>query len=95
MRKALLAQIPTVTRKNVNKIHTAKDTCTIHSHDFQRLTTHAAYNLFRAATILTLHKHITAIEHKHQNQTATSLDKLSQPIHALLQVLDSIQSANS
>ena len=90
LRKDLLAQIPAITRKNVNKINTAKDTCTIHNHDFQGLTTHSAFNLFEAATILTLHKHITTIEHMHQNQAATSLDKLSQPTQALLQALDSI-----
>ena len=33
------------------------------------------------------------MEHKHQNQTATSLDKLSQPTQALLQALDSVQPA--
>ena len=93
LRKALLAQTPTLTRKNVNKLNTAKDTCTIHSHDFQGLTTHSAYNPFRAAAILTLQKDITTIEHKHQSQTTTSLDKLSQPTQALLQALDSIQPA--
>jgi hypothetical protein len=95
LRKTPLAQIPTITRKNVNKINTAKDTCTIHSQDLQGSTTHAAYNLFRGATMLTMHKHITTIEHKHQNQTAKILDKLSQPTQALLEVLDSIQPADS
>jgi len=95
LRKALLAQIPTITRKNVNKPNLAKDRCYIHCHDFQSLTPSSAYNLFRAAAILTLHKHITTIEHKHQNRTATSLDKLSQPTQALLQALDSIQPADS
>jgi hypothetical protein len=33
MRKALLAQSLTITHKNVNKLKTAKDTCTIHCHD--------------------------------------------------------------
>jgi hypothetical protein len=93
MRKALLAQTPTLNRKNVNKLNTAKDNCTIHSHDFQGLTAHSAYNLFRAVAILTLHKHITTNEHKHQNQTAASLDKILQPTQALLQALDLIQPA--
>ena len=94
LRKALLAQIPTITRKHVNKPSIAKDRCYIHCHDFQNLTPTSAYNLFRAAAILTLHKHITTIEDKQQNQTATSLDKLSQPTQALLQALDSIQPAD-
>jgi hypothetical protein len=93
LRKALLAQTPTITRKNVHKLNTAKDTCTIHCYDFKGLTTHSAYKLFRATTILTMHTHISTVEHKHQNQIATSLDKLSQPTQALLQALDSIQPA--
>jgi len=93
LRKALLAQSPTITRKNVNKSNSAKDTCTIYGHDFQGLTANTAYNLFREATIQTLHKHITTVEHKYQNQTATSLDTLSQPAQALLQALDSVQPA--
>jgi hypothetical protein len=95
LRKAILAETPTITRKHVNKPNTANDTCTIYNHDFQGLTPHSAYNLFRGAAILTLHKHITTIEHKHQNQTTTSLDKLSQPTQALLQALDSIQPTDS
>ena len=67
LRKALLAQSPTISRKNVNKPNTAKYTCTIHCHDFQGLTPNTAYNLFRASTIQTLHKYITTVEHKHQN----------------------------
>jgi hypothetical protein len=90
LRKALLAQIPTITRKNANKTNTIKDTCYVHNHDFQGVTPYAAYTLFRAATILTLHKHITTNEHKHQKQSAISLDKLSQPTQALLQALDSV-----
>ena len=38
-----------------------------------------------------MHKQITTVEHKHQNQTTTSLDKFSQPTQALLQALDSVQ----
>ena len=90
LRKALLDQTPTITRKNVNKLNTVKDTCTIHCHDFQGMTAHSTYNLLRAVTIQTMHKHITTVEHKHQNQTATSLDKLSQPTQDLLQALNSV-----
>jgi len=67
LRKALLAQSPTITRKNVNEPNSADDTCTINCHDFQGLTENTAYNLFKAAAIQTLHKHITTVEHKHQN----------------------------
>ena len=88
LRKALLAQSPTITRKNINKPNTAKDTCTIPCYDVQGLTANTVYNLYKAACIQTLHKHIITVEHKHQNQTATSLDKLSQPTQALLQALD-------
>ncbi len=51
LRKPLLAQAPTITRKNVDKPNNAKDTCTIHSHDFQGLTLPSAFNLFRDATV--------------------------------------------
>ena len=67
LRKALLAQSPTITRKNVNKPNTAEDTCIIHYHDFQDLIAPSAFNLFRVAAIQTVHKHITTVEHKHQN----------------------------
>ena len=51
LRRSLLAQVPTITRKNVDKPNTAKDTFTIHNHDFQGLSATTAFNLFRAATI--------------------------------------------
>jgi len=95
LRKALLAQTPTITRKNVNMPTFAKDKCTIHCHEFQGLKANYAHNLFRASTILTLQTHITTVEHKHQNQTATGIDKLSQPTQALLQALDTVQPATS
>jgi len=88
LRKSLLAQVPTITRKNVDKPNNVKDTCTIHCHEFQGLLVPVAFNLFRVATIHTLHKHLTAMEHKHQNQTAISLGSLSQATQALLQALD-------
>ena len=91
MRKSLLAQVPAITRKNVDKPNNTKDTCTIHCHEFQGLSASAAFNLFRAATIQPLHKHLTAVDHRHQNQTANSIDNLSHPAHALLQALDSVQ----
>jgi len=91
MRKPQLTQVPTITGKNVEKPNTAKDPCTIHCHEFQGLSTIAAFNLFRAKAIQTLHKHLTEVEHKHQNQTANSLDNLSQATQALLQAMDSIQ----
>jgi len=50
-RKSLLAQVPTITRKNVDKPNNAKDICTIHYHEFQGLSASAAFNLFRATTI--------------------------------------------
>ena len=37
LRKSLLAQVPTITRKNVDKPNNAKDICTIHCHEFQGL----------------------------------------------------------
>jgi hypothetical protein len=88
LRNPLLAQVPTITRKNVDKPNNAKDTCTIHSHDFQGLMAPAAFNLFRATTIQTLHKYLTVVDHKYQNQTVTCLDKISQPTQAMLQALD-------
>jgi hypothetical protein len=90
-KKSLITQIPTITRKNVDKPNTAKDPCAIHCHEFQGLSVIAAFNLFRTATIQTLHKHLTEVEHKHQNKTANSLDNLSQATQAILQALDSVQ----
>ena len=92
MRKSLLAQVPTIIRKNVDKTNNAKDTCIIHCHEFQGfLLAPAAFNLFREVAMHTLHKQLTAVEHKHQNQTAISLDNLSQATQALLQAMDSMQ----
>jgi len=34
LRKSLLAQVPTIANKNVDKPNNAKDTCTIYCHDF-------------------------------------------------------------
>ena len=51
LRKPLLAQVPTITHKSVDKPNNAKDTCTIHRHDFQGLTAPPTFNLFRATTI--------------------------------------------
>jgi hypothetical protein len=91
LRKTLLAQVPTVTRKNIDKPIAAKDTCTIHSQEFQGLSATAAFILFRAAAIQILHKHLTDVSHRRQNQIANTLDNLSQSNQALLQVLDSVQ----
>ncbi len=78
LRKSLLAQVQTITSKNVDKPNNAKDTCTVHCHEFQGLSTPAAFNLFRAADIKTLHKNITADDLKHQNQRPNSLENRSQ-----------------
>ena len=71
----------------------AKDTCTIHNTEFQGISALVAFKLFRAAAILPLYRHFSAVEHKQQNSTATSVDQLSQPTQALLQALDSVQPA--
>jgi hypothetical protein len=63
LRKSLLAQVPTIVRKNVDEPNNSKDTCTLHSHEFQGLSAPAAFNLFRVAAIHTLHKHLTALDH--------------------------------
>ena len=91
LRKPLLVQVPTIARKNVGKPNNAKETCTIHNHDFQGLTTASAFNLFRTSIIHTLHPHLTTVDHKYQSQTATCLVKLWQPTQALLHTLDSVQ----
>ncbi len=52
-----------------------------------------AFRIFRAAAILTLYRNLSAVEHRHQNNTATSVDQLSQPTQALLQAMDSGQPA--
>jgi len=54
----------------------------------------AAFRLFQEAAILTLYRHLTTVEHTHQNQMATSIDKLSQPTQALLRALYSVQPAH-
>jgi len=91
LRKPLLAQVPSITRKNVDKPNNAMDNCTIHSHDFQGPTATSVFNLFRASSIQALHTHLTSVDHKYQNQMATCLDKLSQPTQALLQALYFVQ----
>jgi hypothetical protein len=93
LRQPLLDQTPTITRGNVDRLTLAKDTCTIHSTDFQGITAIVAFRFFRAAAILILYRHLSAIEHKQQNNAATSIDQLSQQTQALLQALDSIQPA--
>jgi hypothetical protein len=43
MKKLLLNQVPTITRKNVDKLILAKNTCMIHRQDFQDQTALSAY----------------------------------------------------
>jgi hypothetical protein len=90
LRQPLLNQTPTITRGNVDRLTSAKDTCTIHSTDFQDISVVLAFRLFRATAILTLYRHLSAVEHMQQNITATSIDQLSEPSQALLQALDSV-----
>jgi len=52
-----------------------------------------AFRLFRVVAILTLYRHLSAVEHRQQKGTATSVDQLSQPTQALLHALDSVQPA--
>jgi hypothetical protein len=75
----------------VDRLTSAKDTYTIHSPVFQGVSTIVAFRIFRATAILTLHRYLSAVEHKKQNSTATSVDQLSQPSQALLQAMDSVQ----
>ena len=91
LRKTMLAQVQTITRKNVDKTIAAKNTCTIHSQEFQDLSATTAFNLSRAETIQTLHKHLTEVSHRHQNKIANTLDNLSQATQALLEALDLVQ----
>jgi len=70
-----------------------KDTCTIHSHDFQGQTTIPAYHLFRAATILTMHMRLITLKHIYQNQADTNMEQLSQSTQALMHAQDSAQPA--
>jgi hypothetical protein len=95
LKKPLLNQTPTITRKNVDKPIPANDTCTIHNHDFQDQTVLSAYHLFRAATILMMHRYLAAVEHRNQNQTATGVEQLSPPTQALPHALDSVQTATN
>jgi len=69
LKKPLLNQTPIITRKNVDKPIPSKDICTIHNNDFQDQTALSAYHLFKAAAILTMHKYLTAVEHKKQSHT--------------------------
>ena len=91
LRQPLLNQTPTITKANVDRLLLAKDTCTIHCKEFRGLSAIVAFRLFRAAAILTLYRHLSAIEHTQQNCTATSVDQLSQPIQALLLALYLVQ----
>ena len=86
-------QTPMITRANVDRLIAAKDTCTIHSPVFQGVSSIVAYIIFRATTILTLYRHLSAVEHRQQNSSTTSLDQLFQPTQALLQAMDSVQPA--
>ena len=60
----LINQSPTITRANVDRLTSAKDTCTIHSPAFQSVSTIVAYKIFRALVILTLHRYLSALEHR-------------------------------
>jgi len=46
LKKPLLAQVPTITRKKVDIPNTPKDTCTIHCHEFQGLSATTAFYFF-------------------------------------------------
>ena len=77
-----------------------KDTCTIHSTDFQGITAIVAFRLFRAAAILTLYRYLSSVENRkrkkeQKNSTATSVDQLFQPTQAFLHALDSVQPSAS
>jgi hypothetical protein len=93
LRQPLLNQSPTVTRANVDRLLPAKGTCTIYIKEFRGLIATVAFRIFRAAAILALYKYLSAVEHMQQNNTATSVDPLSQLTQALLQALDSVQPA--
>jgi hypothetical protein len=93
LRQLLLNQIPTITRANVDRLTSAKDTCTIHSPAFQGVTIIVAFRIFRAAAILTLYRNLSVVEHKQQQKAVTSVDQLSQPTQSLLQAMDSVQPA--
>jgi hypothetical protein len=71
----------------------SKDTCTVHIHEFRGLATITAFGIFRAATMLTLYRHLTPVEHKQHMLTFTSIDQLSQPTQALLHALYLVQTA--
>jgi hypothetical protein len=93
LRQPLLNQTPTITRANADRLTPAKSTCTIQSSVFQGASAIAAFRIFRAAAILTLYRNLSAVEHRQQNNSATSVDQLSQPTQALLQAMDSVQPA--
>ena len=84
LRQPLLSQTPTITKANVDRMLPAKDTCTIYNKEFRGLSATVAFRIFRAVTIQTLHIYLDAVEHKQQNNNATSLDQLSQPTQAIL-----------
>jgi hypothetical protein len=83
-----------ITIANVDRLTSAKDTCTIHIPVFQGVSVIVAFRIFRAATILTLHRYLSAVEHRQQNNIATTVDPMSQPTQALLQAMDSVQPAS-
>ncbi len=68
----------------MDRLTPAKNTCIIHIAEFQGISAIVDFKLFRVAAILTLYRHLSAVEYKQQNSTATSMDQLSQPTQALL-----------
>ena len=93
LRQPLLNHNPTITRANVDRMTLAKETCTIHSPEFQGVSAIVAFRIFRASAILTLYRHLLAVKHRQHNITATSVDLLSQATQNLLQAMDSVQPA--
>ena len=77
----------------MDRFTAVEDTCTIHNPEFQGVSVIVAFRIFRATAILTLYRHLSEVEHRQQNSTATSVDHLSQPTQALLHAMDSAQPA--
>jgi len=61
----------------VDRLTSAKDTYTIHIPVFQGVSAIVAYIIFRATIILTLHRYLSAVEHRHHNSIATTVDQLT------------------
>jgi hypothetical protein len=74
LRLPLLNQTPTITGENVDRLTPVNDTCTIHNTELQGINAILAFRLFRAAAILTLYRHLSAVEHRQHNNMATSID---------------------